>query len=99
MRPFDPWASTAPLSFAVNDMLVSVQEGESFEIWRHGGPIAVITPIPKLTDLTVPSLGLAAALGCALRDDVTASRKVVAELERTYPDFDWKNAMTDRGDR
>ena len=46
-------------------------------------------------ELTVPYFPLAYALGRALYDDHGMFWSVVAELNRTFPQYAWHNAMTD----
>lgn len=48
-----------------------------------------------MADLVVDYWQLAAALGRALDHDSQEFWEVVKELEATFPNFDWKNAMTD----
>lgn len=48
-------------------------------------------------ELQVEYFALAAALGRALEHDSPEFWQVVAELAKTFPQYDWHNAMTDNG--
>jgi hypothetical protein len=58
-----------------------------------------VSDVDDGSELTVPYFPLAAALGRALDHESLEFWEVVVELSRAFPQFDWKNAMTDGASR